>query len=74
MYNNSDEETDCSKCVHNDVCDKKMSKRCINYEYGNDQPYIHDECDGCIHRFDRHNLVDSRPCFICEDFLSREGR
>lgn len=59
-----DVETDCSRCVHNEVCGHDMEKRCENYECGTSE---HQGCQGCSHRFTRFDK-DSVPCFTCPWF------
>lgn len=57
-------ETDCTKCIHNKVCDHVMEKRCVNYEFGTS---VGSGCVACIHRFTRYDK-DKIPCFHCNDF------
>lgn len=38
-----DKETLCIKCIHNEVCDHDLMKRCSNFEYGDSRG--HYACD-----------------------------
>ncbi len=59
-----DEETDCGKCIHREVCDRDMEKRCENYVFGTSAER---SCHSCLHRFTRYDK-DSVPCFSCPWF------
>lgn len=59
-----DVETDCSKCIHRDVCDLAMEKRCENYTFGTSGAR---GCAGCSHRFTRYDSTPV-PCFTCPWF------
>lgn len=59
-----DEETDCSACVHREVCGRDVEKRCENYQYGTSE---RSACQGCSHRFTRYD-EKSVPCFSCPWF------
>jgi hypothetical protein len=59
-----DVETDCGKCIHREVCDRKMEKRCENYAFGTSGAQ---GCHSCIHRFTRYDK-DAVPCFSCPWF------
>ena len=64
-----DVETDCGKCIHREVCDLQMEKRCENYEFGTSGAK---SCHSCIHRFTRYeNDKDKVPCFSCPWFQER---
>lgn len=62
-----DTETKCSTCLHIEVCNIDMEKRCSNYSCGNSDR----SCPGCIHRFTRYDK-DHVPCFHCRWYLTRE--
>jgi hypothetical protein len=59
-----DVETDCSKCIHNEVCGHDMEKRCENYQFGTSP---NRGCQSCLHRFTRFHS-ESVPCFSCPWF------
>ena len=59
-----DAETDCSKCIHREVCDYNMEKRCANYEFGASGAR---GCQSCLHRYTRYDK-DNVPCFTCPWF------
>ncbi len=65
-----DEETDCSKCIHNEVCGHDMQKRCENYVFGTSEGPEGHSCQACSHRFTRFDK-DSVPCFSCPWFQER---
>ncbi len=65
-------ETDCSKCIHNEVCGHDMEKRCENYVFGS-SAVRGCGCQTCLHRFTRFDN-DHVPCFSCPWFqVSAEG-
>lgn len=64
-----DIETDCSRCIHREVCDRKMEKRCENYEFGTSEGR---GCSSCSHRFTRYH-EDSVPCFSCPSFRADDS-
>jgi len=59
-----DEETDCGKCIHREVCDRDMGRRCENYVFGTSEG---GSCQGCRHRYTRFDK-DAVPCFSCSFF------
>lgn len=59
-----DEETDCGKCTHREVCDRNMEKRCENYVFGTSAA---SGCQGCLHKYTRYDK-DPVPCFSCPWF------
>ena len=61
-------EDNCSHCIHNMVCGRKMEELCRNYQFGTSE---YSDCAGCIHRFTRWNN-ESIPCFKCRYF--KEGK
>ncbi len=61
------EETDCSACIHKDVCDRDTEKRCENYTFGTSEG---SGCQSCSHRFTRYDK-DAVPCFSCPWFETR---
>jgi len=65
-----DEESDCSKCIHREVCSFDMSKRCENYTWGTSE-HASTSCHSCSRRFtrfDEHKV----PCFTCPWFEARK--
>ncbi len=64
-----DEEANCLKCIHNEVCDKNMEKRCENYVFGTSEGR---GCFGCPHRFTRFDVKDPVPCFSCPWFEEKK--
>jgi hypothetical protein len=62
-----DEETDCGKCIHREVCDRDMEKRCENYAFGTSEGR---SCQSCLHRYTRYDKVPV-PCFSCPWFEER---
>ena len=62
-----DTETKCSTCLHREVCNIDMEKRCSNYSRGNSGS----DCSGCIHKFTRYDK-DHVPCFHCKWYLTKE--
>lgn len=58
------DETECSKCIHREVCDYAMEKRCENYRFGTSDS---NGCHSCLHRFTRFDK-DKVPCFTCPWF------
>jgi len=64
-----DEETDCGKCIHREVCDRNMEKRCENYKFGTSEGR---SCQACLHRYTRYDK-DSVPCFSCPWFEEKAG-
>lgn len=64
-----DEETNCDRCIHFEVCDHNMEKRCFNFTWGTSQ---YDGCMSCTLRFTRwdsyHDGKDKIPCFHCKFF------
>lgn len=63
------EETDCSKCIHDEVCDHNMQKRCGNFLFGSSED-MHG-CQPCNHRFTRFDK-EPVPCFTCKWFVEKE--
>jgi hypothetical protein len=63
-----DVETDCSKCVHNKVCDHDMERRCANYHCGTSEGR---GCQSCLHKYTRYDGKDPVPCFSCPSFEAR---
>ena len=61
-----DEETDCARCIHREVCDRNMEKRCENYKFGTSDGR---GCMACIHRHTRFDK-EAVPCFSCPWFLA----
>lgn len=59
-----DEESDCSKCIHREVCDRTMEKRCENYVFGTSAER---SCQSCLHRYTRYDKA-AVPCFSCPWF------
>lgn len=59
-----DVETDCSKCIHREVCDRAMEKRCENYSFGTS---AEKGCHACHHKYTRFDK-DAVPCFSCSFF------
>jgi hypothetical protein len=57
-------ETDCRKCIHREVCDRKMEDRCENFDWGTSAGK---GCHACTHRFTRYDK-DPVPCFSCPWF------
>lgn len=66
-----DEETDCNKCIHREVCDLNMEKRCENYEMSTSGAR---GCQSCIHRFTRFDNKQSVPCFVCPWFQKQKRK
>lgn len=64
------EETDCGKCIHREVCDLHMEKRCENYVFGTSAGR---SCQSCLHRHTRYAQVRV-PCFSCPWFQEGDGR
>ena len=62
-----DEETDCSKCIHREVCDRNMERRCENYVFGTSAGH---GCQGCLHQYTRYDK-DPVPCFTWPWFEER---
>ena len=62
-----DEETDCRKCIHNEVCDHNMERRCENYKFGDSSK---EGCRACNHHYTRYDK-DAVPCFSCPWFQSK---
>lgn len=62
-------ETDCARCIHGEVCDRNMEKRCDNYKFGTSESR---GCHGCLHRFTRFDK-DTVPCFTCHWFQTDES-
>jgi len=58
-------ETNCSNCIHVQVCDHRMNARCVNYvlEESNKQ-----DCLSCANHFARLSHEEWVPCFLCSDF------
>ena len=65
-----DEETDCGKCLHREVCDRNMEKRCENYVFGTSAGH---GCQGCLHKYTRYDK-DAVPCFSCPWFEEGASR
>ena len=68
-----DKETDCSKCIHQVVCNRLfhasgMEVICQNYLFGTS---AHGGCGGCQHRFTRWDK-EQIPCFICGFFEEKQ--
>lgn len=64
-----DVETDCTKCIHNQVCDHNMEKRCENYQCGTS---VGNGCQSCLHRYTRWDK-DAVPCFTCPWFEAKKA-
>ncbi len=62
-----DTETDCNACLHREVCDMNMEKRCENYKFGDSRGR---SCAGCSHRFTRYDDTAPVPCFSCPWFTA----
>ena len=67
-----DEETDCGKCIHREVCDRDMEKRCENYVFGTSAAEGR-SCQSCLHKYTRYDK-DRVPCFSCPWFEERTPR
>ena len=65
-----DEETNCRKCTHDEVCDHSMEKRCSNFWWGDSR---YEDCMSCTHRFTRWDK-DKIPCFHCKYFLKKREK
>lgn len=64
-----DVETNCVACIHNEVCDHDMGKRCENYKFGTSaEPQ--NSCQSCTHKYTRYDK-DAVPCFTCPWFMER---
>lgn len=62
-----EEETDCMKCHHREVCDHDKERRCENFEFGSSEGH---GCQGCIHKYTRYD-EKAVPCFTCPWFEAR---
>lgn len=60
-----DTEIDCGKCLHHEVCDRVMEKRCENYVFGTSAAR---SCQSCLHKYTRYDAKDPVPCFTCPWF------
>lgn len=66
-------ETQCSKCVHVNLCftlthnsrGSYFKDVCINYNFGTSAGQ---GCQSCLNRFTRWDGKDSLPCFRCKFF------
>lgn len=66
-----DKETDCRKCIHSEVCDRSMEKRCTNFKFGSSMG--RPGCDQCLHRFTRFDKDETKvPCFHCKWFKPKK--
>ena len=63
-----EKDTLCKKCIHNEVCDHNMDKRCSNFRWG-DSTY--NGCGGCEHRFPKYDQRQPIPCFHCKWFKEK---
>lgn len=63
-----EEESDCSRCVHKEVCSFNMEKLCENYEFGTS---ANRGCHSCNHRFTRFD-EKKVPCFSCPHFEEKK--
>jgi hypothetical protein len=63
------EESDCVKCTHIEVCNRDKSKNCENYLFGTSE-YPYQNCMSCSHRFTRFTKKDEEKisCFCCKYF------
>ena len=59
-----DKETECGACIHREVCDRDVVKRCENYKFGTSAAR---SCGSCSHRFTRFDNSPV-PCFSCPWF------
>lgn len=66
-----DAESDCSKCVHREVCDQAMERRCENYVFGTSAER---SCQSCLHKYTRYDAKDPVPCFSCPWFMKDTGQ
>jgi hypothetical protein len=60
-----DKETNCSTCIHLNVCRFDMSKFCVNHTFSCSAKDM-TACRTCIHKFTRYD--DKQPifCFKCK--------
>lgn len=66
-----DVETDCRKCIHQEVCDFNMEKRCTNYKFGSSEG--RSGCGQCSHRYTRFDKDETKvPCFTCKWFEEKK--
>ena len=62
-------ETDCARCIHTEVCDHDVEKRCANYSWGNSGRHLYG-CETCVHQYTRFDK-DNIPCFRCTSFKGK---
>jgi len=65
-----EKETECHKCVHEEVCEKYMDERCSNYTFGTSQ-YDITTCFSCSNRYTRFDKKQPIPCFHCKNFKDK---
>lgn len=65
-----DAETDCGKCIHREVCDHDMERRCENYDCGTSAGH---GCQSCSHKYTRYDAA-AVPCFSCPWFEEGTAR
>lgn len=68
-----EEESDCTKCIHEEVCRiltnyDKMDRICTNYKFGCSGE---SECSGCVHRYARLDRKQPIKCFKCKRFVKK---
>lgn len=62
-----EKESECHKCFHKEVCDRKMSRRCSNYIFSTSE-YDTYSCFSCLNRHAREDKKQPIPCFHCKNF------
>ena len=62
-----DKETNCTSCIHNEVCHRMMDTLCNNYLFGASDCRDQHGCSSCSHRYTRFDK-DEVPCFTCKKF------
>jgi hypothetical protein len=66
-----DVETTCKDCIHIEVCDQDMNRRCSNYRVGEYKNVQY--CSACIHHYTRFDKDETKlPCFHCKWHLSKQ--
>lgn len=60
-----EQETECHKCFHKEVCNYDREKRCSNYEFGRSD---YSGCPSCLKNYARHDKEQPILCFHCKNF------
>lgn len=66
-----DKESDCSKCIHVEVCRSLrgfkgfMEKLCLNNLFSDSR---YSGCQSCSHSYTRYDNKQPIPCFLCKHF------